>query len=159
MPDTPDEMVDVTFTRTKVYHDGVSMIVRNPGDDLGPIEASRVRTFMDEGVIEPVDGFTDPLPTPGGAPVQTQDGGVVTLPAIDGLTPVDDAEDDEGDALDDPDETGHGFEMKHLGGGTYLITGPGLADEGEKVKGKDDAQKRFDALVAEAGADDDAPTS
>jgi hypothetical protein len=45
------------------------------------------------------------------------------------------------------DETVSAFEMTHVGGGYYAISGPGL-DEPERVKGKTEAQVRVAELDA-----------
>lgn len=53
--------IPVTVLQQKVFHDGLSMVVLKPGDENAAVEASFVQGLVDEGVIDPPDGFEPPV--------------------------------------------------------------------------------------------------
>lgn len=57
----------------------------------------------------------------------------------------------EKDTSGDNDGQGSAFTMKHKSGGKFVITGPGLPEDGEAVQGKEAAQARLAALQDAAG--------
>ena len=102
--------------KQKVYHDGTSMVVLKAGDRK-EVPDRLLQTFIDEGVIE---------------------GKTSKQMAREAAERGDEDDDDETDAPI--------FTTKHIAGGLYEITGPGLA-EPERVKGRTETEVRVAELT------------
>jgi hypothetical protein len=120
------------FLRQRVFHDGTSMIVAKKGESH-PVPAELLNDFVIDKSIERPKGWQHP----------------------------------DGDhAADDDDETGAGdggapaYSAKHRSGGKFIVTGPGLPDDGELVDGKAAAEARVAELNASplGAGDGGAPT-
>jgi hypothetical protein len=107
-----------TILKQKVYHNGVSMVVLGKGDKHKVPDDLR-QSFIDEGVIE--GKTSDELAREEAARAASG-----------------------GDEQDDVPL----FTAKHIAGGVFAITGPGL-DEPEKVKGKTEVAVRIAELEAD----------
>lgn len=147
-----DRVAAVTATR----HDGKNMIVLTAGQPVRLAESSEI--WCDERkLLEPkailVDDDGQPINPPLGdpsdepQPLDLTDEERASLPQLD----------HDGGSLPDDSFVFHSeFIMKHVGGGWYEISGPGL-EEPVKVQGRVDAEARYDEIVAEAGESAGAP--
>lgn len=107
--------------KQKVHHDGVSMVVLKAGDKYA-VPANLRQTWIDEHVIS-------------------------------GKTSKEIAQEEAAraaaEAEDDDDEEEHDtplFTSKHIAGGLYEISGPGL-EQPERVKGKTETEVRIAELT------------
>ena len=107
--------------KQKVHHDGVSMVVLKAGDKYAVPDRLR-QTWIDERVI---------------AGKTTKE--IAQEEAARAASERDDEEDEDKD--DAPI-----FTTKHIAGGLYEITGPGLA-EPERVKGRTETEVRVAELT------------
>ena len=106
--------------KQKVYHDGVSMVVLKPGDKHAVPDAAR-QTWIDEGTIA---GKTSKQIALEEAERAAADGAGEDEEEHD--TPL--------------------FTSKHVAGGLYEISGPGL-NQPERVKGKTETEVRIAELT------------
>lgn len=119
--------------KQKVYHDGTSMIVLKEGASH-PVPDRLRQIFIDEGVIEGKTSKEIAKEAALASAVDPEDGG-------NGDAPI--------------------FTARHVAGGLFEITGPGL-DQPERVKGKTEVEVRIVELTdahkaALAAGNGDAP--
>lgn len=120
-------MAQRTVLKTKVWHDGTSMIVLNEGDREVPDE--HVALLEREGIIGR-EGETPPAPDvkQEGVPLAESGKGGGDAPHVN---------------------------AEHTGGGWFSIEVDGVAVD--KIRGKDEAEAMVAELRAEYGAEQDAP--
>ena len=105
--------------KQKVYHDGVSMVVLKPGDKHDVPDVAR-QTWIDDGTIA---GKTSKQIAQEEAERAAADGA----------------------GEEEEDDTPF-FTSKHIAGGLYEISGPGL-EQPERVKGKTETEVRIVELT------------